>query len=91
MAIHKLNGIDDILPEIIHRREQRHLSQGDLASLSGVSRKWLNEFEGRRLSNISVDNLIKVCSALDIKLAFFSSRDVDHNRQRRSLKDNKNA
>ena len=63
------------------RREKR-LSQGQLATLSGVSRARIAALETKRIGDITFGNLLRILHALDLDL-----RVTALNRQRPTLDD----
>ena len=51
-------------------RQKRKLSQQALAELAGVDRKTINRIENNHFSP-NVETLVRVCSALDVKVSAF--------------------
>jgi transcriptional regulator with XRE-family HTH domain len=63
----KLTSVEDLARLIRRSRQDRSLSQDQLANLSGVARKTVNEVEGGR-SDPRISSVIRMLEALDVSL-----------------------
>lgn len=52
--------------KIKEARENKDMSQYRLAELTGINRSTIKRYEGNHIKKISLDNLIKICKALEI-------------------------
>ena len=64
----RIVSIADIAALVRGRRMDLGLSQGDLARLARVSRKWVNEFEAGGKATAELGHLLRVLEALDVGL-----------------------
>lgn len=63
----QLNSVKDVADAVRGRRLALGLSQGDLASRAGVSRDWINYFEGGKPS-VEFAHVLRVLDALGLRL-----------------------
>lgn len=63
----KLNSVQDIAAAVRGRRQALGLSQGELASMAGVSRDWMNYFEGGK-PTVELSHVLRVFDALGLRL-----------------------
>jgi len=63
----KLNSVQDVASAVRGRRLAQGLSQGDLASQAGVSRDWINYFEGGK-PTVELAHVLRVLDALGLRL-----------------------
>jgi y4mF family transcriptional regulator len=63
-----LHSVADFAAAIRGTRLDRGLSQADLARLSGVSRKWISEFEVGK-STVELSLVLRVLEALDLDMS----------------------
>lgn len=49
-------------------RENKGMSQYRLAEITGINRSTINRYENNNIKKISLDNLIKICEALDVNI-----------------------
>ncbi len=63
----KLNSVHDLASAVRGRRLALGLSQGDLASRAGVSRDWINYFEGGK-PTVELAHVLRVLDALGLRL-----------------------
>ncbi len=63
----KLNSVQDVAAAVRGRRQALGLSQGELASMAGVSRDWMNYFEGGK-PTVELAHVLRVLDALDLRL-----------------------
>ena len=52
--------------KIKEAREEKGISQYRLAQLTGINRSTIKRYEENAIKKISLDNLIKICNALEI-------------------------
>jgi y4mF family transcriptional regulator len=64
----RLTSIADIAAAVRGRRMDLGLSQGDLAERAGVSRRWVNQFEGGGRTTAEVGAILAVLDALGLDL-----------------------
>lgn len=62
-----VNSVRDIAAAVRGRRKERGLSQGELAIRSGVSRKWVSEFEAGKPS-AELGLVMRVLDTLGIRI-----------------------
>jgi len=68
----------DLLGEMIKKtRKKRGFSQEQLGNLIGVQKAWISKLENST-TNVSVDTLFKVFSALNAKINFTVSLNEEH-------------
>jgi y4mF family transcriptional regulator len=67
-----LRSVADFAAAIRGTRLDRGLSQADLARLSGVSRKWISEFEVGK-STVELSLVLRVLEALDLDMSLSAS------------------
>ena len=68
----------DLLGTMIKKtRRERGLSQEELGKLIGVQKSWVSRLENST-TNVSIDTLIKVFSALNATINFSISLDTNH-------------
>jgi HTH-type transcriptional regulator / antitoxin HipB len=78
-----LRSVADFAAAIRGARLDRGLSQADLARLSGVSRKWISEFETGK-STVELSPVMRVLEALDLDMSLSPTpggpreADLDH-------------
>jgi y4mF family transcriptional regulator len=79
-----LHSVADFAAAIRGTRLDRGLSQADLARHSGVSRKWISEFETGK-STVELSLVMRVLEALDLDISLSISHrpapresDLDH-------------
>ncbi len=63
----KLNSVQDVAAAVRGRRQALRLSQGELASMAGVSRDWMNYFEGGK-PTVELAHVLRVLDALGLRL-----------------------
>lgn len=63
----KLNSVQDVAAAVRGRRQALGLSQGQLASMAGVSRDWMNYFEGGK-PTVELALVLRVLDALGLRL-----------------------
>lgn len=63
----KLNSVQDVAAAVRGRRQTLGLSQGELASMAGVSRDWMNYFEGGK-PTVELAHVLRVLDALGLRL-----------------------
>ncbi len=63
----KLNSVQDVAAAVRGRRQALGLSQGELASMAGVSRDWMNYFEGGK-PTVELAHVLRVLDALGLCL-----------------------
>ncbi len=63
----KLNSVQDVAAAVRGRRQALSLSQGEVASMAGVSREWMNHFEGGK-STVELAHVLRVLDALGLYL-----------------------
>jgi HTH-type transcriptional regulator/antitoxin HipB len=63
----KLNSVLDVAAAIRGRRQALGLTQGELASMAGVSRDWVNAFEGGK-PTVELAHVLRVLDALGLRL-----------------------
>jgi HTH-type transcriptional regulator / antitoxin HipB len=63
----KLNSVQDAAAAVRGRRQALGLSQGELASMAGVSRDWVNYFEGGK-PTVELAHVLRVFDALGLRL-----------------------
>lgn len=52
--------------KIKEARENKGMSQYRLAEITGINRSTIKRYEDNHIKKISLDNLIKICKALEI-------------------------
>ncbi len=78
MAMYRIDAVSDLRRTLRNIRQDKELSQSDLARTAGVSRKWIVELEtGSR--SVRLDTLLLLLNALDVRLAIEpnSTRAID--------------
>ena len=63
----KLNSVQDVAAAVRGQRLALGLSQADLASRAGVSRDWINYFEGGK-TTVELAHVLRVLDALGLLL-----------------------
>ena len=63
----KLNSVQDLAAAVRGRRLALGLSQGNLALRAGVSRDWVNYFEGGK-PTVELAHVLRVLDALGLRL-----------------------
>lgn len=63
----KVHSIADVAAAVRGHRLDRGLSQAALASRSGISRKWISEFESGK-TTVELALVIRILDALDLRL-----------------------
>lgn len=63
----KLGSVQDVAAAVRGRRQALGLSQGELASMAGVSRDWMNYFEGGK-PTVELAHVLRVLDALGLRL-----------------------
>jgi HTH-type transcriptional regulator/antitoxin HipB len=64
----RLTSIADIAAAVRGRRMDLGISQGTLAKRAGVSRRWVNQFEGGGRTTAEVGTILRVLDALGLDL-----------------------
>lgn len=68
MAMYRIDAVSDLRQTLRNIRQDKQLSQSDLAQTAGVSRKWIVELENGSRS-VRLDTLLLLLNALDVRLA----------------------
>ena len=63
----KLSSVQDVAAAVRGRRQALGLSQAELASMAGVSRDWMNYFEGGK-PTVELAHVLRVLDALGLHL-----------------------
>ena len=75
------NKIEILIPKLIRRiRQERALSQEDLAYKAGLDRTYISAIE-RGVRNITIKSLSKILVALELDIEMFSAELMYENRR----------
>jgi transcriptional regulator with XRE-family HTH domain len=75
------NKIEILIPKLIRRiRQERALSQEDLAHKAGLDRTYISAIE-RGVRNITIKSLSKILVALELDIDMFSAELMYENRR----------
>ncbi len=74
MATIEVSRADDLGPALREVRLAERLSQSGLAQAAGVGRQWLNAFELGQKSSASLDMVMRVVAALDVRVVLVRPR-----------------
>ncbi len=66
--MYRIDAVSDLRQTLRNIRQDKELSQSDLARTAGVSRKWIVELENGSRS-VRLDTLLLLLNALDVRLA----------------------
>ena len=73
----QFNSVMDLAAAVRGRRLDLGLSQGALAARAGVSRDWINYFEGGK-PTVELGHVLRVLHALDLHLSIDEDRGIPH-------------
>jgi transcriptional regulator with XRE-family HTH domain len=62
-----IKGMDDLARLIRSERRLRDVSQAQVATEIGISRRWLIQFESGKMSNPGFDTVLKLLNYLDLR------------------------